>query len=430
MFNLFFKYPPKKCICKAPFASMYFRPDGSVTPCCFNTSYVYGRYPENSVREIWEGNAVKTFRNFILNNDLSHGCQICKKHISSNNIEAAGMQHYEMFKLNRTRPVKFEFELSHQCNLNCIMCFQPKDSRSTSKIYDQEFIKQISAFLPTIQDLEFFGGEPFSIELYYDLWEEINKINPECIVIIQTNGTIWNERVKNIIEHGRYKISVSLDAIDELLYEHIRVNAHLSKTLENIAHFNEYMKSTNDKLNIAVCPMRNNAFNIPDIIRFTTNINANIYFHTVFYPPKLSLIYYSKKELEEILNHYRDFSNEFKDISPQNKRSLQILTNQITTFISNWSKSENLIELNNDFENCFIITMNKIEQYLSKEELPATREKLHLMFSELLATFPVVYGINHIMNNADRNFIIDLIRKSDHQELVEYFITYTLFSIE
>ena len=61
MFKSFFKFSPK-CICKAPFTSMYFRPDGSVTPCCFNITYNYGKFPENTVKEIWESTAIKTFR--------------------------------------------------------------------------------------------------------------------------------------------------------------------------------------------------------------------------------------------------------------------------------------------------------------------------------------------------------------------------------
>ena len=430
MFKSFLKYTKKNCICNAPFASMYFRPDGSVTPCCFNTTYIYGKYPENTIKEIWQGNAVKKFRKYLLNNDLSHGCQICKKHISSNNSEAAGMQHYVFFKLNRSKPVKLEFEISHQCNLNCIMCFQPKNNKQSAIVYDNNFIKQISGFLPNIKSLEFLGGEPFSIDFYYQLWGTINKINPDCINIIQTNGTIWNEKIKNIIEHGTYKISVSLDAVDEYLYENIRVNAKLNRTLENIEHFNNYMISKNDKLNITVCPMRNNAYNIPDILRFATKINANIFFHTVFYPPKLSLIYCPEKDLELILKDYLDFITNFKDISEQNLKRFQVLINQVTTFINNWKKSEQLIELNKDYERSFSDCINRLESFLEKEEIPLVRNNLHAVFSQLMTTFPVVYGIDHIMKNSDENFLINHIRNSNIEELSDIFTCYTLFSIE
>lgn len=430
MFKSLFKYTPKKRICNAPFASMYFRPDGSVTPCCYNSKYIYGKYPENTVQEIWQGDSIKAFRELMINNDLSHGCLFCKIHITNNNIEAAGLQHFENLQLNKNKPVRFEFELSLQCNLKCIMCFQPKDFKSNAKIYDTNFRKQILEFLPFLKGLEFYGGEPFIIEIYYQLWELVNKTNPECIIHVQTNGTIWNERIKNIIEHGKFDISVSLDSVDEHLYENIRVNAKLNQTLENVYHFNNYMKSNNDKLSIAVCPMRNNAYNIPDIIRFATNINANIYFHTVFIPPQLSLINYPKKELELILKYYHDFLTDFQDISDQNKKSLQNLINQIKSFVINWEKSYKLIELNKDSENCYLKTINELEKYFENEEISIIRNKLNYLFSETIKTFPVVYGINHVMNNSFRDFFIDLLRNSNDHDLLEYFICYTLFSIE
>lgn len=429
MINKFFKKSQPACICKAPFTNMYFRPDGNVTPCCFNTSYSYGKYPDNTIKEIWQGSAIKDFRKLMTKNDLSQGCQICNKHIASKNIQLAGIQYYEKFRI-RNNPVKLEFELSRQCNLNCIMCFQPKNVKSGVSVYDFNFIKQVSAFLPNILELGYFGGEPFSIDLYYQLWELTNKTNPDCLNIINTNGTIWNDRVKNIIEHGRYMISVSLDAVDEQLYEDIRINANYTRTIENIFRFSSYMKSHNGKLLITVCPMRNNAYNIPDIIRFTTDINADIFFHTVFFPPDLSLINYPKEELELILKSYQDFLIDFNAISEQNKKSFKKLIDQIKTFIEKWDKSAKLIVLNKDFENCFIDMMNELEKYFNKDEFDVVKNKLHAIFSGIIETFPVVYGINYLMKNNDRDNIISMIQKNTDKELLDSFTRYALTSID
>ena len=264
---------------------------------------------------------------YMINNDLSHGCQICNGLINSNNIKSAGLKHYKNLRSNKNSPIKLELELSHQCNLKCIMCYQSKEVKSNAEIYDSNFIKQVSEFLPYLKSCLFLGGEPFLIEIYYQLLRIINKTNPNCLNYIQTNGTIWNEKIKSLIEQGNFQISVSLDAVDEQLYKNIRTNSTFSNVLENIHHFNNYMKSKNGKLNIAVCPMKNNVSNIPEIIRFASKIDADIYFHTVYTPPDLALTNYPKNDLLKILELYKDFIGNFISITYQNKNSFLILIN-------------------------------------------------------------------------------------------------------
>ena len=41
--------------------------------------------------------------------------------------------------------------------------------------YDKDFVKQIREFLPFLREARFIGGEPFLINLYYDIWEAITE---------------------------------------------------------------------------------------------------------------------------------------------------------------------------------------------------------------------------------------------------------------
>ncbi|MDD2344622.1 MAG: SPASM domain-containing protein [Bacteroidales bacterium] len=417
----------KNPICNAPFVSMYFRPDGSVTPCCFNSEYIYGKYPEKSVKQIWEGKERKALQKAMFNNDLSHGCQICNRHIINNNAEIAGLNQYKHLNINKT-PSKLEFELSHQCNLNCIMCFQLDENRNLC-VYDDNFVDQLSSYLQHAEFLSFTGGEPFINELYFQIWDIVTKSNPSCINIIQTNGTIWNNRIKNLLENGRFQISISLDSIDATTYEQIRVNAKLENTLKNSNNFMKSMMKHGDNLIINVCPMRNNAYNITDIIKFTTSINSKIYFNTVYSPPNLSLINLSLEKLELILQHYYIFLNERPHISEQNKISFLGLINQIKSFIENWEISEEKMKYNKHYAKSFQTLIEKISINTSIEEKKILELKLNSIFENKLSDFPVVYGINLLLKKNNLELNADWILKNNSKYIWGYFMCSTLSSI-
>ena len=67
----------KKPFCYAPFGSLYFYQNGDVVACCQNRMNVLGKYPENSVKEIWQGDKIKELRRYMLDQDLSKGCFSC-----------------------------------------------------------------------------------------------------------------------------------------------------------------------------------------------------------------------------------------------------------------------------------------------------------------------------------------------------------------
>jgi len=426
MFKSLVKNPKQMCICNAPFVSMYFRPDGKVSPCCFNHEFIYGKYPEQSIEEIWTGDQIKKFRQIMVNSDFSHGCETCEKHIKTDNMSTAGFQHYKMKPLKKY-PAKLEFELSYQCNLNCIMCFQHMKLKLNSEIYGDDFFLQIKKYLPHISEASYFGGEPFVIDLYYKIWEEINKNNKKCIQVLQTNGTIWNKRIKSILTKGNFEISISLDAIDKDIYEQIRINANLETTISNVNHFNDYMKLKQKPLFITVCPMRNNAYNIPDIVLFTSKINADIYFHSFWSPISLSLINHDKDQLSAIIEYYKVFMNSNDNLSTQNKQELMKLTGQIERFVESWNKRTELMSLNKDYSYWF----NKlIERFISegREKDIFKFKKLDPLFQELLTTFPIVYGLQYIFSNVGANVIAEISKYDNDDDILEFIKTKTLFA--
>jgi sulfatase maturation enzyme AslB (radical SAM superfamily) len=61
--------------------------------------------------------------------------------------------------------------------------------------------------------------KPLPFDLYYDLWEMLIQENPRCKIVIQTNGTYLNERIRDVLSRGNFQIGVSLDSLEKQKFE-------------------------------------------------------------------------------------------------------------------------------------------------------------------------------------------------------------------
>ena len=303
-------------LCLAPFTNMYFGHRGRVSACCYNRHHLLGTYPEQSLLSIWRGEKAAELRSKLAKNDLSSGCGSCESLIKSKNFDAVIARNYDLLPINLNYPSKLEFELSNTCNLECTMCFGEFSSYirknrekkpAIESPYDDNFLKQLYDFIPHLHSTRFFGGEPFLIDLYYKIWDKIIDLNPSCQIVVQTNGTVLNNRVKGFLSNGNFNINVSIDSIDKTTYESIRVNAKFEKVMENIRYFYKYCKENGRNLGISICPMPSNWKEIPEMIKFCNRLDAFMYFNTVWYPEEHSLAHLPSSRLSEILSYFDAF---------------------------------------------------------------------------------------------------------------------------
>ena len=170
-------------------------------------------------------------------------------------------------------------------------------------MYDKRFVEQLEEFIPHLHEVKFFGGEPFVIDLYYQIWEKIVQIKPEVLITIQTNGTVLNDRIKRIMEHGNFHITVSLDSLNPEVYQRIRQNSDLDKVKSNIQYFRNYAKSKENFIGISVCAMRHNWKDFPHLVEYCHELDIPIYFHTLIAPLDCSLWNLSEEQLMKIIKY-------------------------------------------------------------------------------------------------------------------------------
>jgi hypothetical protein len=169
--------------------------------------------------------------------------------------------------------------------------------------YGPDFVEQVAEFLPYLTDIKFLGGEPFLIDIYYDIWERILQINPNIKVHITTNGTVLNNRGKGILEQLNVGIVLSIDSLDEATYESIRVNAKFARLQENLTFFKELVRKKGTYLTFAVCPIIQNWKTLPQMLRIANDEGVNLHFNTVWAPEHTSLQFLSQEELTVAIDY-------------------------------------------------------------------------------------------------------------------------------
>jgi MoaA/NifB/PqqE/SkfB family radical SAM enzyme len=308
----------KSVLCHAPFVSLNFDQSGNVTACCFNREFVLGTYPEQSVREIWAGEPAQELRQAFLTGAVVTGCDRCFDQLKNRNFSGALMRNFDVYaqgsgprtKSHHELPVALEFEISNTCTLECVMCGGHWSSTIRAKReklppirnpYDARFIDQIRELIPTIVAARFLGGEPFLITPYYEIWDSIRKLNPDCEISITTSGAVIPDRPRQILEQLRANIIVSLDGITKPTYESVRKNADFDTVMTNIAYLREYTRRRGTQLTVAVCPMTHNWHEVSAIVDFCEARRINVFFNTVTFPVVSSLAGLPAARLAEVI---------------------------------------------------------------------------------------------------------------------------------
>jgi MoaA/NifB/PqqE/SkfB family radical SAM enzyme len=331
-----------------------------------------------------------------------------------------------------------EFELSNVCNLACVMC----DGRYSSIIrsereklppvhnpYSPGFVKELEEFIPHLSKAKFQGGEPFLISIYYEIWEEIIRLNPKCVISVQTNGTVLNKRIESFLSRGNFHITVSVDAVSRVVFESIRIRGDFQNVMDNISSFRSYCKRKNSYFGVATCPMQQNWHEIPDIINYCNNMDAPVTFNRVWHPPNCALWNTGSEKLDEIHKFYSQINlPEANSTQLHNKQQFNELIRQIEIWaekrktrdanISEFEKLDNE-ELKNTLLKKIIqhsdiefsgggnqtdneLLMMKIDKVLSH----FTHDKSYRIMLEKLYEIPLEVLVNEFRKNPEEILVI------------------------
>ncbi len=331
-------------ICHAPFSNMYFNVHGHCAPCWL-TFIEPDSYPQKSIREIWFGEKFQSLRKNLLSYNLTEKCNVCLKNLKGGNFTSVLAKAYDV-NAPSDYPSMMELELNNTCNLECVMCIGElsssirKNRENLPPIhspYDSSFVEQLEEFIPHLKELRFNGGEPFLINLVYEIFKKVEKLNPRLKITIATNGSVLNNKVKDWLNRLNIHINFSLDSLTPEIYEAIRINAKFERIIENFKFYHNYCKTNQRTLCVMVNPLRNNWHEMPDFIRFVNKYNVNIWFNTIHRPVEWSIWALPAVELEKIYKELslKEFLNEEK-LASLSKYNIGIYRSLVEVQFKNW----------------------------------------------------------------------------------------------
>jgi MoaA/NifB/PqqE/SkfB family radical SAM enzyme len=306
-------------LCYAPYSSMFFSRAGYMSPCYATYDEKSDRWPEKSIHEAWFHGRFENIRQAVDKGNMQYACEFCQPVFENYNFGSLLPEKYEHYGISAGKyPKIMEFELSNRCNLQCVMCDGNLSSSIRKhrdkqpplpEVYDNRFLEELREFIPHLQMAEFTGGDPFLIPIYYEIWEMLREMNPQCKILITTNGNTWSKRIESMLSTFKnLHFNISIDSLRPEVYEKIRVGADFQSVMQNTERFINYCHKHNTTCNILVCPMSINLNDLPELVSFGNEHGCGVFFHTVVKPQKLSLKYQSADFLHQSIEKLKTFT--------------------------------------------------------------------------------------------------------------------------
>ena len=249
----------KSPYCLQPFIHLHIGNGGTANACCV-ANIPFGNINEQSLGDIWNGEAINKLRAKFLKGETDNRCATCHK------LEAAGgksirmetLEKYEHITLAEGRPVPlpiyFDIRFSNVCNFRCRTCWHGASSKwfndakalgtnlgekaIIKNIKDfNAFIKKTGAALLQAEEIYFAGGEPLVTEEHYLLleWLVENKAT-KARLRYNTNFSKLHFKQYKVLDFWKHfrevEILASIDASEDL-GEYIRKEMKWKEIVEN-----------------------------------------------------------------------------------------------------------------------------------------------------------------------------------------------------
>jgi MoaA/NifB/PqqE/SkfB family radical SAM enzyme len=239
-----------------------------------------------------------------LDNDQRHpSCQACWDN------EDAGIPSARQTYNHRLKDIQPEpdqpkiliFKPGNTCNFACRMCnpatstswysdaYKLSNSDVSFKEYTRKFEvirdsyqpsntelwDDLKGWMPKLEVIDIYGGEPFLIAGLFDMLEHGVKTDSakNISIRINTNASIWNQKYIDILKH--YKsvyFRVSADSHIPEQFEYIRHKSDFDSVIKNIIRFkDEFRELANFEINCVLTVTSLNVFYVDEIEQHLTN---------------------------------------------------------------------------------------------------------------------------------------------------------------
>jgi MoaA/NifB/PqqE/SkfB family radical SAM enzyme len=307
-------------LCPIPWANLAIMPLGRAKPCCASKNFI-GDATTESLTDMFYSQHMDQIRHDMKLGKQPEDCKHCwdleKNHIKSNrkwHLDMYSKQFYTKW-IDNPEIRMIDFRPSNICNFKCRICDPVSSSLFSSELKknktnkdvvdklkiinqrgrwfdnDDHFINQVIELLPSLVNIDFYGGEPFLLkQLPRVLKIAIDSNHAKNIRLhFNTNGSIFPAQLIPYLEQFKeVQLSVSVDNIGKR-FELERGGAW-TDIETNIKKFKEQSQIN---LDLSIMPTVNiqNVFYLDELINWAHDMNIKIVFNYLDNPECMSIDY-------------------------------------------------------------------------------------------------------------------------------------------
>lgn len=174
-------------------------------------------------------------------------------------------------KLGRAlMPIRYFFELTYQCNLNCPYCYVG-ENRKKDELTTQEWFRVIDQ-IPWYSFVTIVGGEPLIRKDFIQILEKTAKKTLGKLNVV-TNGILINDEIIDaFIRTKMMLLSVSLDGYGEMHDKNRGCEGIFDTVIANLEKLNS-KKTKRPMVDIKTIVLENNLEDLPKLYKLCNEMN-------------------------------------------------------------------------------------------------------------------------------------------------------------
>lgn len=257
-------HPDDTHFCYFPFFQVVMTADGKYKPCSKYSDQITHKgnildVSNADINTAWNSDYMVELRRKMRNNEKGPGCSECWRE------QASGIKpmRYDSFNYNipysqvkdPKYPLRVEINASNVCNLKCRICssfastkWMAEEKALFGKSEDKHLnltldnLNEITVWLPYIEEIGLFGGEPFLSEENLELLRYCVKSGEakHIRILVNTNTTVYTDEIAMLLKSfKKVYLNFSIDDIGER-FEYQRKGADWDNVVENMRKYIEY----------------------------------------------------------------------------------------------------------------------------------------------------------------------------------------------
>ena len=338
--------------CVLPFTHLSTRPDGGITPCCRSRDTL-GNIRNMTFEQAWNSDRQQQLRKDLLIGVRNKHCFQCwdmedQGSVSMRQSMNKTRQHMIPTQLEPIMPFVvpvLELKMSNLCNFRCRTCKPDlsttwlkdwaevkheyesldlhNDTKRQTNFDNDQFVEDIVKLAPTIEVVEFAGGEPLMDPLHYKVLEALEPFASNITVKYSTNlSKVKFGKFDTIASWAKFRavdLSLSIDGYPEL-NNYIRTESDTDVLAKNLQLVKSELKEKYDG-RAALCYSAWNVFGLPESYEYfervlDTPVHGNIAWDPIFINPQIL-----PQELKQQATlKYKKYLNTVEPKSERNKR--------------------------------------------------------------------------------------------------------------